>query len=1113
MNLAAPYAIILFFVLSFHSSQASHSPIPFIENKGQWPDQYFFSAPIRQGDILFSRGNIRFVFFQHQEQKGNKTGDIVKRHTMEHTHGELPNVAHSYHVEFINSREGSIPVGSSVLDTKYNYYIGNDRSKWATNVQSYAALTYAELYPGIDLVYYEQDGKLKFDWRVKQGVDPRQIRTRFSGIDDMYLSDGNLILETSINEVTELQPYAYQMIGDIKKPIPCHYVLQGNELTYSFPSGYDPCYDLIIDPILIFSGYSGSTLDNWGNTATYDARGNVYSGGMVSGDPTKTGYPVTPGAFQVQHKGGVWDLGILKYDSSGARLLYCTYIGGNGAETPQSLVTDSDGNLLILGATSSTNFPVTNGSTFQGGVSIDPLGAVNYLGGTDLFVVKLSADGSQLMGGTYLGGSQNDGVNFIAGSIVNNATKQESPLARNYGDQLRGDIITDLANNVYLVSNTRSSDFPVVNTGTAYHGGSHDAVIVKLADDLSTILWSRLVGGNGTDAAYSIRLNQDQSELFVAGGTTSNTIAGMDGLQTLNQGNGDGWVMSLLTDGTPLHGTLLGTSQYDQAYFIDLNLDDEVFVYGQTKGNYPVTAGKYTNPNGGQFLHKLSNDLATSVFSTVWGSGGNQPNVSPTAFLVSECGYIYMGGWGGTTNQTTLFFQNGTSITRNYVGGSTFNLPVTSNGYQRTTSGNDFYFMVLNEDASDFLYGTFFGGAQSATHVDGGTSRFDKKGIVYHAVCGGCGGFSDFPAVNVPPERQTNRSTNCNNAVFKFDLSLLKARIQSNSEQLTDPGLTKVCIPDKFAFENFSTGGKIFEWDFGDGSPKVIKQDKSHVLHEYQQTGTYKVSLKAIDEGTCLGKDSTYLFVNVFNAENDIQDDDDLCLGSNYTLQASGGATYQWRSEDGSFLSNEQKPTVSPTDTTKYYIKITEASGCVQYDSVTLHVIVPIAPEFTFERITDCFSSPSISVKNETDSLRTGDTMFFDFGDGTTSDMPEAVHTYEKSDLYTVKLVAVREFCVTEKAIQLPFMKLKVPNVITPGLKDGKNDTFYIQYGEDTGKSPGDFGFKVNLKIFNRWGRSVYHSDDYQYDWTGSDLAPDIYYYEVEIDDHTTCKSWLEIVR
>lgn len=136
-----------------------------------------------------------------------------------------------------------------------------------------------------------------------------------------------------------------------------------------------------------------------------------------------------------------------------------------------------------------------------------------------------------------------------------------------------------------------------------------------------------------------------------------------------------------------------------------------------------------------------------------------------------------MSGWGGAINASRGFWISGTS-----------GMPVTPDAYQKTTAGSDFYFIVLTNDASEMLYATFLGGNQSPVHVDGGTSRFDKGGIVYHSVCGGCGGgFDDFPTTPNAWSR-LNQSINCNNAAFKFDLSSLKARIQTNNITFDMPG-------------------------------------------------------------------------------------------------------------------------------------------------------------------------------------------------------------------------------------------------------------------------------------------------------------------------------------
>ena len=151
----------------------------------------------------------------------------------------------------------------------------------------------------------------------------------------------------------------------------------------------------------------------------------------------------------------------------------------------------------------------------------------------------------------------------------------------------------------------------------------------------------------------------------------------------------------------------------------------------------------------------------------VFGTGSGQVDIALSAFLVDNCDNIYVSGWGGSTNGS----QSATSST-------TTGLPVTSDCHQCQTDGSDFYLIVLEENMQSLLYASFFGGNQSNEHVDGGTSRFDKDGIVYQSVCAGCGGNSDFPTTP-GAWSNTNNAHNCNIAAFKFDISELTANIAS----------------------------------------------------------------------------------------------------------------------------------------------------------------------------------------------------------------------------------------------------------------------------------------------------------------------------------------------
>ena len=169
-------------------------------------------------------------------------------------------------------------------------------------------------------------------------------------------------MQTSVRNLKEMRPVAYQLIQGQKVEVACKYVLRKSVLSYSFPKGFDPAYPLVIDPTLIFSTYTGSFSDNWGFTATYDTTGNAYAGGIQWGDPVGLGYPTTAGAFDRTFNGGQSDVTIAKISPNGANLIYSTFLGGTNFDQPHSLIVGANDELIVMGRTASLNFPTQNGA-------------------------------------------------------------------------------------------------------------------------------------------------------------------------------------------------------------------------------------------------------------------------------------------------------------------------------------------------------------------------------------------------------------------------------------------------------------------------------------------------------------------------------------------------------------------------------------------------------------------------------------------------------------------------------------------------------------------------------------------------------------------------------
>jgi PKD repeat protein len=468
-----------------------------------------------------------------------------------------------------------------------------------------------------------------------------------------------------------------------------------------------------------------------------------------------------------------------------------------------------------------------------------------------------------------------------------------------------------------------------------------------------------------------------------------------------------------------------------------------------------------------------------------------------------------MAGWGGFVNASpeTGFWQS-----------STNGMPVTSDAHQKTTSGSDFYFIVLNGDATELVYSTYLGGSSSKTHVDGGTSRFDKYGIVYHAVCSGCSfgnsagqATSDFPTTSNAKSR-LNRSQNCNNAAFKFDLSSLRAMFDTNNLALSMPGFNNVCYPDSIVFQNLSTGGRTITWDFGDGT--VVAQehtDPRWVVHQYEQTGSYQVTLTITDPSTCSQTDFTTKVIKYFEHNIRVGEDGLICEGSTFQLTATGGSVYTWVTEDNTFVSSDPSPVVRPELTSQYFVTVRDANACVKKDTILVTVLDSVDLKWQHRLNGNCTDYPSVFVQNLTPPE--DDVAFhFDFGDGTTSQETEVEHIYEEDGLYSLKFIAQKQFCSFEEAVQLPVYRMLAPNVFTPDVSPGFNDDFEIRFGPDL-IGPTDAGLKVRLIVIDRWGKTVFESQDYKNDWNGHGLASGIYYYELKVGDYATCKNWLHIMK
>ena len=868
-------SFILLFIslkLSLVGASIVQPKLDYIENKGQWHEHVLYKADLKGGIAFLEKDGITYSFVEridhHHENKSNIWNFLKNIDNPELKKNEIQK-GHAFNFKWVNANPG-VNISAKQKQSYFNnYFIGDDENKWASSVGNYRQVVYKNLYYQIDALLYSEQNSMKTDYLIKVGGNPTDIKLQYNATDGLTINEkGNLKIKTSINEIYELRPYAYQKIGKIRIEVPCEYELTDNILSFKLPKGYDKNYDLIIDPTLIFSTYSGSPVDNWGSSATNDADGNMFLGGIALGQ----NYPTTLGAFQRNYGGGdsgsdigePSDIVITKFNATGTSRIYSTYLGGNGNELLQSLYCTPQNELVILMTTGSINFPTTTNAfdrTFNGGTSTSIMG-IAFPNGTDIALTKLNANGSALVGSTFFGGSENDGQGIYV----------------NYGDETRGDIALTQQGDIIIGTSTASSNLP----GTSgrfqsnFGGAARDGFIAKFNSNLSLLNWASYFGGSANENLNGIKLDKNEN-IFICGGTNSNNLKNIT-----NNFNGyfDGYIAKINSNATQVIASrYLGTTDYDQAFLIDLDDNDNIVLFGQTAGAYPVSSGVYYNNHAGQFIHKLNNQLNSTIFSTVFGSDSAM-NITPTALMVDICGHIYAVGWGG-----------GFYINENI--GNTFGMPVTPDAFQDSTDGNDFYFINLNRDATQLIYATYFGEYGGiGDHVDGGTSRFDKHGVVYQAVCASCAGTDWFP-ITPGAYGQHNESNNCNMAGFKFKFDLLSMEITSVEPKTG-------CINDSVQFSFTATQpAKFYTWEFGDGTSSNLAAPK----HKYTQTGTYTIKLKITNEDNCNVVDSTTSTIIISEPSNQTIDTT-ICQGQsiilgNQTISTTGKYTENFKNIGG----------------------------------------------------------------------------------------------------------------------------------------------------------------------------------------------------------------------
>jgi hypothetical protein len=436
-----------------------------------------------------------------------------------------------------------------------NYFVGNDPSRWVTNVRTWERVRIDGLYPGVDVVFHPSEEGIEYDFIVAPGASPERIAMRTEGTMRLRKDAGALIASTMEGVAfRQSEPLSFQASGAVKSA----WILQESEIRFEL-GAYDRSSELIIDPVIVAATYIGGSSGDEAHAIAVDAAGNIY----VGGDTYSGNYPFLGGAQSTNKSSpGERDVFVTKFDPSGRTVIYSTYFGGaRGRDLLEDLAVDPTGAVYFGGATYSTDLPVS-ANAFQK--------KANKWVGEDGFLVRLSAAGNAIVYCTYL----------TANSDVPST------------EVIRG-VAVDDEGRAFVVGDTTDPTWPI--TAGAYRttgcDTDRDAFVTKVNADGSGLLYSTYLCGSDSDFGHAIAVDAEGNAIVT--GTTYSADFPQAGLPPVTIREGDAWVAKLNADGSSLlRATLVGGSEADGGTSLALGPDGSVYIAGITRSiDFPAMNG------------------------------------------------------------------------------------------------------------------------------------------------------------------------------------------------------------------------------------------------------------------------------------------------------------------------------------------------------------------------------------------------------------------------------------------------------------------------------------------------------------------------------------------
>lgn len=686
-------------------------------------------------------------------------------------------------MRWIAAKPDSRPAGEYQLDGRAHYFNQTSSGERALSAETFEKIRYREVLPKTDLLLYGSHGNLEFDYILRPGATVAAVSFEIEGARSLVI-DGDGVLQLALRDghCSLSRPVIYQEIAGKRRFVSGRYaLLDGNRVGFEV-AAYDTSRELVIDPVLQYSSYFGGSLTEGQAGIALDGSGNIY----VAGQTPSADFPTTS-PLQATFAGGMRDAFVVKLNPSGSTVLYSTYLGGTGDDPAFGMTADSAGNAYIVGATSSGDYPLAN--AFQ----------ASFAGGYDVFLSKLSPDGSTLLFSTYLGGGGFDNTNSVHVSDTGKA---------------------------WVAGMTSSADFPLLSPSQGSIGGGIDGFVAILDTTMSgagALLSSTYYGGTGDEMGLGTTVSGevavDSSEnVYIAGVTTSSDLTLLNPVQGALNGSQDTFVARFNASGTLTFATYLGGSDVDQCAALTVDNTGNIYLGGITNtADFPIVNAFQSTYGGGaadMYIAKIEPDGAGVLFASFLGGDQNE---FAHALRLDASGNILLAGLTGSSNFPTA---NPTQAA-NGGGGDAIVARIPSSGA-----------------APDFA--TYLGGAGDEQAI--GIALTSGGEVLVSGITTS----DDFPTVNAVQNTRAGGQD-----IFIARLSLTggttptpgtEARaVLSVSNNLGTAPLTVNLDGSQ------STGGSgqsiaSYLWDFGDGTGTTSAS--ATVTHTYTMAGEYVPTLQ-----------------------------------------------------------------------------------------------------------------------------------------------------------------------------------------------------------------------------------------------------------------------------